>query len=67
MAPSTCESKDYRQQPVHATHLSYVTAKAALNSLEEKGIAREITGKKKGRVYACTPILKAIFATDGEG
>ena len=41
--------------------LSYGSAKTALDILEGKGIVSEITGKKKGRVYSCQPILKAIL------
>jgi Fic family protein len=47
-------------------NLSYVTANTALNILEGKGIVREITGKRKGRFYACDPILRVIFGTDEE-
>lgn len=45
-------------------NLSYVTASKALEVLQERGIAREITGKKKGRVYVCQPLLRAIFAEE---
>lgn len=48
------------------TGLSYGSAKGAVETLETRGIAREITGRKKGRAYACSPILNAIFPGAGE-
>jgi Fic family protein len=45
-------------------NMSYNSAQAALEELEREGIVREFTGKKKGRVYACEPVLKAIFGSD---
>jgi Fic family protein len=41
--------------------MSIGAARAALNELTQLEIAREITGKRKGRVYACDPLLDAIF------
>lgn len=41
--------------------MSVGAARTALNELEHLEIAREITGKKKGRIYACDPLLDAIF------
>ena len=41
--------------------ISVGAARTALNELEQIEIAREITGKKKGRVYACDPLLDTIF------
>jgi Fic family protein len=41
--------------------MSVGAARMALNELEQLEIAREITGKKKGRVYACDPLLDAVF------
>lgn len=41
--------------------MSVGAARAALGELEQLEIAREITGKKKGRIYACQPLLDAIF------
>ncbi|MCA1717543.1 MAG: Fic family protein [Actinobacteria bacterium] len=41
--------------------MSVGAARTALNELEELEIVREITGRKKGRVYACDTLLDAIF------
>ncbi len=41
--------------------MSVGAARTALNELERLEIAREITGRKKGRIYACEPLLDAIF------
>lgn len=41
--------------------MSVGAARTALGELEQLDIAREITGKKKGRIYACEPLLEAIF------
>ncbi len=41
--------------------MSVGAARAALSELEHLEIAREITNKKKGRIYACEPLLDAIF------
>lgn len=43
-------------------NISLGAARAALEDLEDMGVAREITGKQKGRVYACEPLLDVIFA-----
>jgi Fic family protein len=41
--------------------MSLGTVRTALAALEHLEIAREITGRRKGRVYACEPLLDAIF------
>ncbi len=41
--------------------MSVGAARAALNELEQLELVREITGRKKGRVYACDSLLEAIF------
>lgn len=41
--------------------MSVGAARTALGELEKLEIAREITGKRKGRIYACEPLLDAIF------
>ncbi len=56
------------QQPVlslreitdHA-NMAINSAQAALDDLQEQGYVYEITGKQKGRVYACRPVLDAVF------
>lgn len=40
------------------------SAQSALLDLQERGIVYEITGKQKGRIYACRPVLAAIFGTN---
>lgn len=45
------------------TNMAYNSVRNALGDLEERGIVREITGKQRGKVYACTPILEAIFSS----
>lgn len=37
------------------------TVRSALEDLENRGMAYEITGRQRGKVYACIPILDAIF------
>jgi Fic family protein len=45
-------------------NMSWNSAQAALEILQEKKIVAELTGRPRGRVYACRPVLKAIFGTD---
>lgn len=56
------------QQPVlplraiaDEAHMSINSAQAAMNELGEHGLVYEVTGKQKGRVYACRPVLNAVF------
>lgn len=42
-------------------NMSLGAVRSALSDLEELEIVHEVTGKKKGRVYACAPLLDAIF------
>ena len=42
--------------------VAYHTARSALQDLEDRGVVYEITGRKRGKVYACAPILEAIFS-----
>lgn len=37
------------------------SAQGAIDIFQERGIVWEITGKQKGRVYACRPVMDAIF------
>lgn len=58
------------QQPVlsltelhqHA-HMAYRTADKALAVLMDMGLAQEITGRQKGRLYSCPPVFQAVFAS----
>ena len=43
---------------------SYHTVRGALKELEDRGMVYEITGRKRGKVYACMPVLDAIFDID---
>jgi Fic family protein len=40
---------------------SYHTVRSALRELEDQGMVYEITGRQRGKVYACMPVLDAIF------
>lgn len=42
---------------------SYHTVRSALDDLENQGMVYEITGRQRGKVYACIPVLDAIFGT----
>ena len=42
-------------------HLTPNSVQATLAVLEELGLVYEYTGRQKGRIYACRPVLKAIF------
>ena len=44
---------------------SYHTVRNALEELENQGMVYEITGKQRGKVYACIPVLNAIFGVEG--
>lgn len=44
---------------------SYHTVRNALKDLENQGMVYEITGKQRGKVYACMPVLDAIFGAEG--
>ncbi|MEQ1935416.1 MAG: hypothetical protein ABL962_16275, partial [Fimbriimonadaceae bacterium] len=41
--------------------LSFATAQSAIVTLQGLGLLREISGRQRGRVYACTPLLNALF------
>lgn len=43
---------------------SYHTVRNALNALVFQGMVHEITGKQRGKVYACMPVLHAIFSAE---
>ena len=49
------------RQIAEQTNMSINTVQAALDEFQEQDIVYEITGKQKGRVYACRPVLQAIF------
>lgn len=42
--------------------LSFATASSAIDGLIDLGVLREVTGKQRGRVYACKPVLDTVFA-----
>ncbi len=41
------------------------TARTAIEELESLDMVREVTGKGKGRTYACEPLMQAIFERHG--
>jgi Fic family protein len=41
--------------------INHITAQNSLQELIQRNIVVEITGKSKGRIYACTPVVEAIF------
>ena len=47
------------------TGLSHNAVQSALATFDENGLVYEITGKLKGRVYACRPVEEAIFGRQG--
>jgi Fic family protein len=49
-------------QLIASTHLAWNTIQAALADLAELGIISEISGKQRNRVYACAPLLDAIYS-----
>lgn len=51
----------------HYSGLCDNTVRKALDHLQQLGIARELTGKRKRRTYACPPILNAIFPVGTSG
>jgi Fic family protein len=46
---------------VDRTSMSTNTAQAALNELIARALVYEVTGRQKGRSYACAPVLDAVF------
>lgn len=42
-------------------HMARNSAQAAVDELQSAGLLREISGKERGRIYACLPVLDAIF------
>lgn len=44
-----------------SANMSIGAVRTALSELENLEIAHEITGKRKGRVYACEPVLDIVF------
>ena len=49
------------RQIVEKSSMAHNTAQTALNELIKRGIVYEVTGRQKGRSYACGPVLQAIF------
>ncbi len=43
------------------SRMSINSAQVAMNELGELRLVYEVTGKQKGRVYACRPVLNAVF------
>lgn len=49
------------RQIAQQANMSINAVQSALDEFQERNIVYEITGKQKGRVYACRPVLDAIF------
>ncbi len=49
------------RQIVDRSSMTHNTVQAALNELMERSVVYEVTGRQKGRSYACSPVLDAIF------
>lgn len=45
-------------------NMAWNSAQAALDILQDIGIVTEITGRQRGRAYACRPVLSAIFGRE---
>ena len=43
-------------------NIAYHTARSALDDLEGRDMVYEITGRKRGKVYACIPVLRAALS-----
>ena len=52
------------RQICERAYMVHTSVQPALNDLQQLDIVYEITGKQKGRVYACRPVLNAIFGRD---
>lgn len=51
------------KQICERVRISHKTAQSALGELINRDLVYEVTQKEKGRIYACRPILQAIFQT----
>jgi Fic family protein len=55
----------YRQEIQQRANISsYHTVRSALKDLGDQDMVYEITGRQRGKVYACIPVLDAIFGVD---
>lgn len=52
------------QQIVDQADMADNSVRSALEDLEGRGIVYEITGRRRGKVYACIPVLNAIFSPE---
>lgn len=48
-------------QIVRETQMSHNTIQSAINDLIERNVVEELTGQKKGRLYACKPIYDLVY------
>ncbi len=44
-------------------HIAFNSVKSAIAVLEENGLVFEVSSRPRGRVYACRPVLDAIFGS----
>lgn len=59
----------YLQQPVltprdasRLSGLSFATAQSAIDGLTSLDILREVSGRRRGRIYVCKPLMDTLFA-----
>lgn len=59
----------YLQHPVltardvsRVSGLSFATAQSAIDGLASLDILREVSGKRRGRIYVCKPLMETLFA-----
>jgi Fic family protein len=51
------------RQICDVANMAHTSVQPALDDLRDMGVVYEITGKQRGRVYACRPVLDAIFGS----
>lgn len=53
------------QEIAEQANMAYNSVRRALDDLERRGgMVYEITGRQRGKVYACTPVLDTVFGID---
>ena len=46
---------------------AHLTVHTALDDLQQRNIVMELSGKQKGRIYGCRPVLNVIFGLNTDG
>lgn len=52
------------QEIAEQANMAYNSVRSALNDLERREMVYEITGRQRGKVYACIPVLDSIFGAE---